>query len=89
MFRGGHRFCVPENEPIAIFYVVQFFVFPTFCIFRIVGLGPAAEDNLGCVGLLAFFVIVSLASGIVTSTGIFFAYIVTRQEYLLDLVRRK
>lgn len=55
---------------------------------RVVGMGPAAEDSLGHLGLAVFLFVVSVVSGIVTSIGIFFAYIVTRQEYLLDLVRR-
>ena len=53
-----------------------------------VGMGPAAEESLGHVGLAIFLLIVSLAAGLITSTGTFVAYIVTRQEYLLDLVRR-
>lgn len=54
---------------------------------RVVGLAPAAEDSLGHVGLAAFVLCVALASGFVTSAGVFVTYIVTRQEYLLDLVR--
>ncbi|CAN0075280.1 unnamed protein product [Hapterophycus canaliculatus] len=53
----------------------------------VVGLGPAAEDSLGHLGLGVFVLCVGLASGFVTSVGVFVAYIVTRQEYLLDLVR--
>lgn len=54
---------------------------------RIVGLGPGAEDSLGSLGLAVYLLVVSVVSGLVTSTGIFFAYIVTREEYLLTLVR--
>ena len=52
-----------------------------------VGMGPAAEESLGHVGLAVFLLVVGLAAGLITSTGIFVAYIVTREEYLLDLVR--
>ncbi|CAM9768180.1 unnamed protein product, partial [Ectocarpus fasciculatus] len=51
----------------------------------VAGLGPAAEDSLGHLGLGAFVLCVGLASGFVTSCGVFMGYIVTRQEYLLDL----
>lgn len=54
---------------------------------RIIGMGPVVEASLGHIGLAVYLLLVGLASGLVTSTGIFFAYIVTRQEYLLDLVR--
>lgn len=50
-------------------------------------MAPTAEESLGHVGMAVTLVVVSLSSGLVTSAGIFFAYIVTRQEYLLDLVR--
>ncbi|CAM9294258.1 unnamed protein product [Ectocarpus sp. 12 AP-2014] len=51
----------------------------------VAGLGPAAEDSLGHLGLGAFVLCVGLVSGFVTSCGIFMGYIITRQEYLLDL----
>ncbi|CAM9947619.1 unnamed protein product [Ascophyllum nodosum] len=51
----------------------------------VLGMGPAVEESLGHVGMAVFLVVVSLASGLITSTGIFVAYIVTRLEYLLDL----
>lgn len=54
-----------------------------------VGLAPAAEDSLGHVGLGVFVLLVGLASGFVTSVGVFVGYIITRQEYLLDLVSEK
>lgn len=56
-----------------------------FALVGMVGMGPAAEESLGHVGLAIFLLVVSLAAGLVTSTGTFVAYIVTRQEYLLDL----
>eukprot|EP00903_Cladosiphon_okamuranus_P017540 g16154.t1 len=51
----------------------------------VVGLAPAAEDSLGHVGLGVFVLSVGLVSGFVTSMGVFVGYIVTREEYLLDL----
>ncbi|CAN0270020.1 unnamed protein product, partial [Laminaria digitata] len=56
-----------------------------FAMVGMVGMGPAAEESLGHVGLAIFLLVVSLAAGLITSTGTFVAYIVTRQEYLLDL----
>lgn len=56
---------------------------------RVVGLAPAAEDSLGHVGLGVLVLFVGLASGFVTSAGVFFFYIITREEYLLDLVRER
>lgn len=53
---------------------------------RIVGMGPAAEESLGRVGLGVFMVMVAAASGMVASCGVFVAYVITRQEYLLALV---
>lgn len=51
----------------------------------ILGMSPAAEESLGNLGLAVFIVVVAIGSGMVTSAGIFFAYIITRDEYLLDL----
>eukprot|EP00904_Undaria_pinnatifida_P012140 jgi/Undpi1/8056/HiC_scaffold_24.g10528.m1 len=56
-----------------------------FALVGMVGMGPAAEESLGHVGLAVFLLVVGLAAGLITSTGIFVAYIVTREEYLLDL----
>lgn len=56
---------------------------------RVVGLAPAAEESLGHVGLGVFVLVVGLASGFVTSVGVFVGYIITREEYLLDLVRKE
>eukprot|EP00752_Nemacystus_decipiens_P011810 g10479.t1 len=51
----------------------------------VAGLAPTVEDSLGHVGLCVFLLLVGLASGFVTSVGVFFSYIITREEYLLDL----